>query len=249
MARLWRLFHDSIPEEAGARVALAPDEARHARRVLRLREGEAVCLFDGKGLAWEGAIESVDGDRVAVTLTRPAENSAEPRLTLELHQGLCRADRMEWILQKGTELGLASLHCHPTRRSELDEVGAKRLERWRRIVTEAAKQSGRDRIPEIVEHSAGLPPATDGIPSFVATLDEAAPALAAAAASVAGASRVRLAVGPESGFEPAEVEAAIEAGWRPVQLGPRTLRAETAAVVAIALTLSALGEMGGAVPD
>ena len=249
MARLWRLFHDGLPNTPGTELLLSPEESHHVRRVLRLREGEEVCLFDGQGLAWEGRLSRVERNDVHVVLTQPSSECVEPRLQLELHQGLCRADRMEWIVQKGTELGLAVLHCHPTQRSELEAVGPKRLDRWRRIAIEAAKQSGRSVIPRIVEASAGLPPAGDDVPSWIAALDPQAPALAQRCTGVGKPARLRLAVGPESGFDPAEVEAAGAAGWMAVGLGPRTLRAETAAVAATAMVLGFLGEMGASPPD
>lgn len=249
MGRLWRLFHEALPAETGAELSLSREESHHARRVLRLRAGDAVCLFDGRGLDWEGRLARIEGDEVRVVLTRPAPPSVDPALRLELHQGLCRADRMEWIVQKGTELGLAKVHCHPTRRADLRQAGPKLLGRWRRIAIEAAKQSGRSFIPEIVEGARALPEACDGVPSWIATLDGEAPGLGQACVEVRPISHARLAVGPESGFDPDEVDAACASGWRRVRLGPRTLRAETAAIAATTMVLAFLGEMERSPPD
>lgn len=244
MSRLWRVHHAQLPAVAGASIDLDTKQSHHVRRVLRLRVGEAVAVFDGKGNEWRAVVSCNATGRVTLTLDAPLEADVEAPLELELFQGLCKSDRMDWIVQKATEVGVAAIHPFACRRSDARRPREQRLERWRRIALEACKQCGRSRTP-VVEPSDGLPGVPqEGTVAFVLE-PEGAP-LAECCAGLTGLPRVWIAVGPESGFEEEELRAWALAGWRRAGLGPRTLRAETAAVVAAAILLHRLGDLGRA---
>jgi 16S rRNA (uracil1498-N3)-methyltransferase len=227
---------------AGASVDLAPDEAHHVRRVLRLRVGEPVAVFDGKGQEWRAVISRSEAGRITLTLESRLETAVEAPLEVGLYQGLCKPDRMDWIVQKATELGVATIHPFLSRRSVNRRPSAQRLERWRRIALEACKQCGRRSVP-LVDPCVDLPAvAGDGTVGFL--LDAGGEPFGAGCAGLDASSRVWIAVGPESGFEEQELRSWRARGWRRAGLGPRTLRAETAAVVSVAILLNRLGDLG-----
>lgn len=149
MARLWRAFHPELPAEAGAEVELSAEEAHHVGRVLRLGPGESLSLFDGAGREWEARILAAPRPRIVVRLERECVEPVDAPLDLRLYQGLCRSERMDWLVQKATEIGVSAIHPLPTTRSEPARKLGQRLERWRRIAVEAAKQCGRRTLPEI----------------------------------------------------------------------------------------------------
>jgi len=244
VSRLWRVHHAELPAVAGASIDLGQKEAHHVHRVLRLRTGEPVAVFDGQGSEWRAVVSCSATGRVTLTLEAPLESDVEAPLELELYQGLCKADRMDWIVQKATELGVAAVRPFVCRRSEARRPSERRLERWRRIALEACKQCGRRRAP-VVEPSDGLPgvPA-QGTVAFV--LDPEGPPLADGCAALSGLPRLWIAIGPEGGFEGDELRVWGAAGWRRAGLGPRTLRADTAGLVAAAILLHRLGDLGRA---
>jgi 16S rRNA (uracil1498-N3)-methyltransferase len=244
MGRRWRLFHPELPRKAGSVIDLAPEEAHHARRVLRLAAGEAVAVFDGLGREWTGRLLRCEADLVRVSLERELlDPGADPTLAVSLFQAHCRPDRMEWVLQKGTEIGLAAVHPWPARRAEARGVSDSRLRRWERIVLEACKQSGRRRAPRI-ELREDLPEAAPG--AVLAVALDPTPGMPPLRDYLAGEQpgAVWIAAGPEAGFEAAELERWAERGWRRAGLGPRTLRAENAGLVAAALVLHRWGDLG-----
>ncbi|HET8691111.1 MAG TPA: 16S rRNA (uracil(1498)-N(3))-methyltransferase, partial [Steroidobacteraceae bacterium] len=185
-----------------------------------------------------GTVEAEVGARQAAR--------AESPLALTLLQGIARAERMDLVVQKATELGVAAIHPVATARSVVKvggESGARKLEHWRGIVVAACEQCGRGRLPAVGEPrplaDALSTPAADG---FRAVLTPGAPVALAAAAR--GARAIELLVGPEGGLEDAEVAAAVAAGFHPCSLGPRVLRSETAAIAAIAVLQSVAGDFG-----
>ena len=170
-------------------------------------------------------------------------DSVEPRLELTVFQGLCRNERMEQVIQKCTELGVAAVHPVSTRRSDGPPPGAKRLRRWQRVAVEAAKQSGRRRVPAVDPRE--TPPRPDSDDLLAILLDSAADAPPLGRLLTGKpARRVWLAVGPESGLEPDEVARWCAEGWRRAGLGPRTLRTETAGLVAASIVLHLWGDVG-----
>jgi len=216
----------------GAVVALEGDELRHAR-VVRVREGEEVEVFDGRGGAWIAAARELP----SVELLRAVDAEREPRAALHLAMAVIALDKFELVLQKATELGARSIIPLVTERIEVrPERYSGKGERWQKIVFEAVKQSGRARVPvveapatfDVVVRRAGAKIVFDADtqPSTPAAIGEAT-----------------LFVGPEGGWSEGELQAAREHGCAFARLGPRRLRAETAGIVAMALTAARAGDL------
>lgn len=236
------------PDRIRGEEVFFPEEIAHQlSRVLRLRDGDRVVVLDDSGAEYDVSLHSFGRRAVQGTIqaTRPA--GPEPRVRLSLFLALLKGKKLDLVLQKGTELGVARFVPMLSRRSvvnSLDRLRDAKLERWASIVREAAEQSGRGRLPEIA------PPL-----AFDDALDEAQSAGGAALiaweapggqtlreALSARPARVSLFIGPEGGFEADEVAAAQARGIAPVTFGPRILRAETAAVAGAAAILYELGE-------
>ena len=229
------------PAAVGDVVTLAGDEGRHAR-VRRLGVGEAVALFDEAGHSCIGEVSAVtrDGLSVRVTATRP-DHEGESPLALTLAVGLLKADKLDWVVEKATELGVARLQPFASAHT-LAHPSANRRARWQQIARSAAKQCGRSAVPAVAppcdfDALLRLPAAAR---LLLAEHGETVPL-----AAVAGAAPLLLVVGAEGGFTTAELDAARAAGFGLVGLGPRILRAETAAVAACALCQARWGDLGG----
>jgi 16S rRNA (uracil1498-N3)-methyltransferase len=215
--------------------------AHRIARVLRLLPGAAIELFDGSGRVWPATVQALVGHDVSLTLGGPEERLPEPACTLLV--GFMRPNRFEWLLEKATELGATALQPVITERSAVrpDEVGAARLERWRRIAIEAAEQCGRASVPAISRPAALGAVLSDVAQPFVVAVEPAhgeAPPLGALLRDI-GRGPIVILCGPEGGLSPAEVGAAVARGGRPASLGPLVLRAETAAVAALAILADA----------
>jgi 16S rRNA (uracil1498-N3)-methyltransferase len=241
-----RVYHASLPDPGGSgiKVQLDAEESHHVSRVLRLRPGDSLDVFDGVDREWSAIIEGASPTGAELRLVEPVTTVVEPEVAVVLFQAVCRAQRMEWAIQKGTELGVSGIRPFPGERGEAGAPTPSRLVRWRRIVLEAAKQSGRRRLPAL-DPVDTLPQPPDGI---LALLLEPGPdpcPLSERLNQAAGAG-VWLAVGPESGFSEDELRVFGDRGWLPCSLGPRTLRAETAGVVAATIVLNRLGDLGAA---
>ncbi len=246
MSRVWRVFHPA-PDGEGDTIALDPEESHHVRQVLRLRPGDRLAVFDGRGREYEAVLVDSTRQAVRVRVGAPLRDRVEPPLRVVLYPSLCRPDRMEWLIQKGTEVGVAAFRPLRAERSESPRVSPGRLDRWRRIAREACKQCGRRVIPGVEEPLSAPPPAAEAVAALMLDVAGSAVPLAGALGSVASAgppAEVWLAVGPEGGFEPAERAAMEAAGWIGVSLGPRVLRAETAGICAAAIVLHRLGDLG-----
>jgi 16S rRNA (uracil1498-N3)-methyltransferase len=216
-------------------IELGPRQARHIATVLRLRPGARVVVFDG-GAEVDAVLEGVDEARVtarAVGGPRPATRIAD----VTLIQGVPRGAKMDDVVRMATEIGLAAILPALTERTVATPAEG-RIQRWRRITQEAAKQCGRADLPEI-------PPArplgailADLAPSdlFVVPWERATDSIARIASGVPFWSATIL-IGPEGGLTEGEVRAAVAAGGRPVSLGPLVLRTETAGVVAASMLL------------
>ncbi len=237
---------------AQGRVTFGPATAHQLRNVLRLGPGDQVIVLDDSGLEYEVTLELVGRDRATGRIEAQREAGTEPRVVVTLYQSLLKGDRFEWVLQKGTELGVARFVPMFTQHTVVRGAAAmdKRRERLERIIREAAEQSHRGRLPQL---AAPLPFEEACKESVEAHDLSILPAvgtdeqdLQAALSSVSALTRVALLVGPEGGFAPEEVAYARARGVRAVTLGARVLRAETAGIVAPALVLYTVGEMGSA---
>lgn len=237
-----RIYHPEI-SGSGETLALSREESHHAGRVLRLRAGDVVSVFDGKGREWSAVIVSINQGEAVVEVGDEIGGSTDPELSVLLCQGLCRHDRMEWVIQKGTEIGMSGLLPVTAGAIGNRTVTRKRLERWRRIALEACKQSGRRMVPNIREPG-DLPVDAEG--NALRLLLHPGPGSEPARSVMAGPvpSGVCIAVGPEGGFNEAEVKEYTGAGWVRISLGPRVLRTETAGLVGLSLVLNAWGDLG-----
>ncbi len=226
-----RFYLDS-PFATGAALTLGGDEFHHAVRVHRTKVGEEVELFDGKGRGVVGAVRAIERESMIIEVVRDVLEPREPKLELEIALALIQPEKFELVLQKATELGAASFIPLITARTEVrPERVAGKDERWRKILLEAAKQSGRLRIPRLDPPE----PLEQALarPGFNVFLDPAG------APAHGQAESLRLFVGPEGGWTEEETARAAAMGAASLSLGPLRLRAETAAIAATALVLRA----------
>jgi 16S rRNA (uracil1498-N3)-methyltransferase len=240
-----------VPPEAlagAAAVELTGAPAHQIARVLRLRAGETVVLFDGGGDEWRVRLTGVAPARVTGEVVERGPGGGEPRLRLTLYQALLKGDGMETVVRKGVEVGLAAIVPVVTARCVAREAPPARLTRWRRIAGEAAEQAGRALVPPVhppVPLAALLADPTRP-PLLVAWEGERGLGLAAALRRLSSpVPALGLLIGPEGGLTGEEAAGAAVAGATTVSLGPRVLRAETAGLVAASAVLFALGDLGG----
>ena len=237
--------HAEQPLVAGAEILLAEAAAYHVARVLRLRAGAPLILFDGTGADFRSEITSVEGDRVRVRVGERSAGLRESPLAITLVQAVSRSERMDWTLQKATELGVRRIQPVLSARSvvRLDErQSANKLRHWQAIVAGACEQCGRSVLPEVrppLELSRYLAATPREGQRLV--LSPSGPASLAGLASITA--RVELLIGPEGGLDDIELEAATRAGFAPVRLGPRVLRTETAGIVALAVLQALWGDL------
>lgn len=226
--------HLDAPLAVGATVALDDAVAAHLVRVLRLGPGDALLLFNGDGFDYEARLVSVArrGATAEVTARHAVDNEAPQRLVLA--QAIARGEKMDWVLQKATELGVAQIVPLVTERTEvrLDaERGDKRLQHWRGVVAAACEQSGRARLPAL---HAPVPIAQwlqdPGVDALAYFDPHATRGLGDAALS----GSVAVVVGPEGGFGERDLQGLRAARAQAVRLGPRVLRTETAGLAALA---------------
>jgi len=247
---------------ASARVALPAEAAHHAVRVLRLGTGALLEVFDGAGRRAAAIVLSADRDRCTIEIDAAIMSSVAmsgPHITLL--QGIAAADRMDWIIEKSIELGVARVIPMMTQRStvKLDpERAKKRHLHWQRIAVAACMQCGQDHLPKIEAPLPARIAFSDRVSdpgqrlildplaqdSLVQTVRSRLVSDQAndQANDQAGRGRWVMAVGPESGFDPEEIEAAKRAGFKPVRMGPRILRTETAGPAAIAALQTLCGD-------
>ena len=228
--------------------------AHQLARVLRLREGEHIVVLDGSGEEREIELVAVNPSRVVGLVRETRRGLSEPKLAVTLYQALVPRDKLEQVLQKGTEVGVSAfvpISCERSLVRDRDMADERRLTRWRRIVQEAAEQSRRARMPEVkppLTLAKALTEATAAGPALIAWEGERRRSIrdALRAALVGADTSLSLFVGPEGGFTEAEVTAAREAGALSISLGPRILRTETAGPVVAALALYEAGDMAPA---
>jgi 16S rRNA (uracil1498-N3)-methyltransferase len=227
-------LHCDQPLHGGQQLALPAGAARHVQ-VLRLQPGDAITLFDGRGGEYDALIEHMGRSEVRVEVREHRAVECEPAVAVHLAVGMPANERMDWLVEKATELGVASIQPLLAERSVLRLAGEraqKKQAHWQGIAIAACEQCGRNRVPLVheVQPLAGWL-ARQAAPGLVLSLRPGTQPLA----SGAGATALTLLSGPEGGLAPAEEDAALQRGWRPVHLGPRVLRAETAPLAALAL--------------
>jgi 16S rRNA (uracil1498-N3)-methyltransferase len=242
--RLTRV-HVDAELHTGRRLNVEGSAGNHIARVLRLRVGDALTLFNGQGGEYAGSIEEMRRDTVVVSVLERREVDRESPYQLTLAQGISRGERMDWVVQKATELGVWRIAPLFTERSvvQLDEKQASRkVQHWRSIAVAACEQSGRNRVPEITQPVGLYELLERRISSGTALLLSPGAPLRIADIAHAGAD-TKVLIGPEGGLADVEQEAAVKSGFTPVRLGPRVLRTETAAVCALTLLQQKFGDL------
>lgn len=243
-------FFISTSDIKDDRVWLSPEQSHQVQHVLRLQPGDMIVVLDNTGAEYAVTLTKVDKRETVGQVTSTQQARGEPTAQVTLFQSMLMRDKFEWVLQKGAEIGLARIAPVLTTRSlvRVKDVDDKKLDRWRRILTEAAEQSHRGRIPkvdQIAMFGEALSEMADFDRCLIATPWHSGSGLREVLGDLKGkAARVALMVGPEGGFTDEEVDAACQNGAVPISLGPRILRTETCAIVASALILHELGEMG-----
>lgn len=237
--RLSRFFIDT-PLSLGEH-ELPEAQAHYIARVLRMAEGDALQVFDGSGQEFRGALVEVGKKRVRISLDESFAGQPESPLRIHLGQGLSRGERMDWAIQKATELGVDQITPIFSERCEVrlkDERADKRLLHWRQVAISACEQCGRSKVPVI------HPPLllADWLKQTAANLKLVLHPVAQPLESHARPETLAFLIGPEGGLSDAEVEQAQGAGFLPARLGPRVLRTETAPVVALAVAQQLWGD-------
>ncbi|MBE7414016.1 MAG: 16S rRNA (uracil(1498)-N(3))-methyltransferase [Deltaproteobacteria bacterium] len=244
-----RRFYKEDLSERSTRVDIAGEEFYHLKKVLRLAQGVQVFLFNGKGLELSGKIEEVGKGSASVIIEGSSRGERESPLGFVLLQALLKGDRPEFIIQKATELGIREVCFYNTSRT-IPRVSAdkeaSRQARWKKTAVEAAKQCGRTVLPEI-NFAPDLKGALKGHDDNLKLLlweKEGAAGLKDALKGARGKSGISVLVGPEGGLSPGEAAEATGAGFVKAGLGPRILRAETAALAIMSIVQHALGDLG-----
>lgn len=229
------------------KIAITGADVNHIAKVLRAKIGDSLLVCDGEGFDYETVISSISKEMIEAEILRSYPCETEPDVQLTLFQGLPKQGKMEWIIEKCTEIGVHRIVPVQMNRSVVKlnkEQAAKKLERWQKTAEAAAKQCGRGLIPEVF-----MPVTIDELkkielPSFLLLPyeDEQANTVSSALKSQM-AETAGIFIGPEGGFAPEEVLALKNLGAHSVTLGPRILRTETAGLVALSLVLYEWGEM------
>lgn len=226
-------------------VIITGDEAVHISRVLRMKKGDEVTLCDGEGMFYDAVLECFDAKSVTAHITKKYCAPTEPKVRITIYQGVPKNPKLETIVQKATEIGVAGIVPVDSARTVAKIDKPQKLERLRRIAYEAAKQSKRGILPEVGE-----------VLSFEKAVEEAKKADLAIIpyeeekeCSLKKALRekqpetVAILIGPEGGFEKSEVELALKNSISPVTLGTRILRTETSGIIVGGIVLYEYDEM------
>lgn len=237
-----RIF-TSQPLAVDTLVELEDGPARHVAGSLRLKQGAALTLFNGLGGEFAARIDSLERRRVRVAVESFDPVERESPLPVVLALGISRGERMDYAIQKSTELGVAAIAPLVTERTEVrlrGEREQKKLQHWRQVAISACEQSGRNRLPDI------QPPLT--LESWLAQAQGACKLVLhhrtdASLADVPQPASVDLLIGPEGGLSASEIEAAVAQGFTAMSLGPRVMRTETAPVAALSIIQFHWGDM------
>lgn len=246
-------------------ITITGEDVHHISKVMRFQPGDQVICSDGLGQDVIAIIQSIDKAQVNLEITAKMETNREPKVSVWLAQSIPKADKMDWILQKGTEIGASRFLPFSSERTIVQLDGkkeSKRLERWQKIVKEAAEQAHRSVLPEVAgiltwkQLLAVVPDVDIALLAYEAEEGKAMGDIMEQWKRDKGDSfiressnrqpiRILVAIGPEGGFSEKEVAAAVSAGFVSVGLGKRILRTETAGMVALTALLYTFGEMGG----
>lgn len=244
-------FFVSTGQIGNGNIHITGSDVKHITKVLRLRTGDKLTAVDGQGTEYEAQITESNVTEIICQIVAQKEVNREAPLKVTLVQGLPKGDKMELIIQKCTEIGVAEIIPVATERAvvQLDAAKAvKRRERWQRVAEEAAKQAGRTVVP-VVKDVTTLADVMAGISAEALAImpweAETSLGLKEILSQYASKQEVYIFIGPEGGFAQAEVELARRHGLHIVTMGPRIMRTETAGMVALTMVLYQLGDLGG----
>jgi 16S rRNA (uracil1498-N3)-methyltransferase len=247
----------------GDKVTLSGALVHQIRDVLRLMPGETIVVLDDSGWEYEVQLSTVEQEQATGQVQNKVLARTEPRAKITLYQSLLKGDKFEWVLQKGTELGIVEfvpIVCDRCVMGNVDEVSKSKLERWRRIILEAAEQSKRARLPRLqlpllfaqaCERARRAELAllswegerTRSLRSMLTEYNSLPVTAHGKTSAMRKPFSISIFVGPEGGFTAREVDQARRYGLAPVSLGPRILRAETAALAAVTMILYQLEDL------
>ncbi|GAA0209483.1 16S rRNA (uracil(1498)-N(3))-methyltransferase [Kangiella japonica] len=242
--RIPRIYTADEQLQVGTMVTLDREASNHLSRVLRLRVGSEVVLFNGDGHDYQGKIEAIERNQVQVHLLQAQEINVESPLYIHLYQGVSRGDKMDLTLQKGVELGIKEFTPIITERCgvKLDEKRwAKKIQHWEKVIISACEQCGRNQIPKLNP----VTPLSEAISKRSGQdffLHPDAETQFKSYGAVNFEQSISLWVGPEGGFSEPEVDEVTRNDITPVALGPRVLRTETAALAAVSVINSVWGD-------
>lgn len=232
------------PLTPGAELRLDAERSHYVSRVLRARPGDTLVLFDGRGGEHVASLSGISKQAVTVTVGAHRDGGPESPLYVHLLQGVSRGDRMDWVVQKATELGVTRITPVLTEFSVVrldDDRAERRVTHWLKIAQGACEQCGRNLVPAI-----GVPQAMDialTLPAAADTRIVLQPGASGTILSEPVCRKIALLVGPEGGLSDGELAQSMVAGFVPSSLGPRILRTETAAIAALAVLQSRLGDL------
>ena len=238
-------FYCPPPLHAGTKFELPQAAAHHASRVLRLRVNDEVRVFDGIGNELHGHICEIEGKRVVLEKLQVCTVNRESPLNIVLAQALCSSEKMDWVIQKATELGASEIQPVQTQRSMVKLTGEraeKRTQHWYGITIAACEQCGRNMLPKVhapLEFSSWIATICNAPGSKFILLPEAVTTLHE---QLKPQEKIILLIGPEGGFSADEVQIALQAGFIAIRLGARLLRTETAAMAGIATLQTLWGD-------
>lgn len=237
--------HTGQALDPGETILLGETASHHLLRVLRLRPGETLLLFNGDGHEYCATVEAGETRRARVRIHTREQPQRESPLHIELGQGIARGDRMDFVLQKTVELGVASITPLWTRRTQVQLKGSRlerKLQHWHGVMRSACEQSGRLQLPQLRTPAvleSWCSETTENTLRLV--LD---PRAEVGLGELAPARNIRLLIGPEGGLDDNETNFAAQAGFSRIRLGPRVLRSETAALAAITAVQLLWGDLG-----
>lgn len=239
-----RLFVDSTVREHST-LELSGDKSHYLSVVLRSAPGDTLIVTGTDGSSFHARISAFVKKTAQIDILDRCEPIPESKLRIILLQGLLKGEKMDLVIQKATELGVSQVMPVITERSLVRET--RKLDRWRKIAEEAARQSGRASIPEIAEPQDLLTSVKNADTTSLRIIfwEQGGDPFSSVLRAAAGSDRIILCTGPEGGFSGAEVSAANAEGFRTASLGQRILRAETAAIAVVSIAQYVLGDLSG----
>lgn len=239
--RIPRIFTQQ-PLSAETTIELEPGPSQHLSRALRMQQGSQLVLFDGRGGEYPAVIATVDKKRVGVTVGKHRPIERESPLQVHLGIAVSRGERMDWVVQKTTELGIGRITPLLSERTEVKlkgERAQKKVVHWQQIATSACEQCGRNRVPEVTP----LQTLQSWLPETQADLKLVLHHRADISHDTPTPRSLILLVGPEGGLSDPEIAAAEQQGFQSLKLGDRVLRTETAPLAALAILQARWGDM------